>query len=142
MQVGEKVVIVDLDLRRPRMHEFFQLSNQKGFTSVILGDLPLSQALQEVPGVPGLSVLTAGPTPTSPSEMLSSSRSASVVATLRDSGYTVLLDSPPLLPVSDALVVSTMADASVLVASAGSTKTDEIKLALELLHQVHAPSLG
>ena len=141
-QVGEKVVIVDLDLRRPRMHEFFQLSNQKGFTSVILGDLPLSQALQEVPGVPGLSVLTAGPTPTSPSEMLSSSRSASVVATLRDSGYTVLLDSPPLLPVSDALVVSTMADASVLVASAGLTKTDEIKRALELLHQVHAPLVG
>lgn len=141
-QVGEKVVIVDLDLRRPRVHTFFGLSNQIGFTSVVLGEAPLTTALQEVPGVPGLLVLSAGPTPNSPSELLSSARAAAVVATLRDSGCTVVLDSPPLLPVSDALVVSTMADATLLVSSAGLTKTTEILRALELLEQVHAPLVG
>lgn len=141
-QVGDKVVIVDLDLRRPRVHTFFGLPNKVGFTSVVLGEAPLTSALQEVPGVPGLLILSAGPTPNSPSELLSLPRAAAVVATLRDSGCTVVLDSPPLLPVSDALVVSIMADASVLVASAGLTKTTEILRALELLEQAHAPLVG
>ena len=141
-QVGEKVVIVDLDLRRPRVHEFFGMTNKVGFTSVVLGEAPLSSALQEVPGMPGLMVLPAGPTPNSPSELLSSARAAAVVSGLREGGRTVVLDSPPLLPVSDALVVSTMADASLLVTSAGLTKVNELQRALELLEQVHAPLVG
>jgi non-specific protein-tyrosine kinase len=141
-QVGEKVVIVDLDLRRPRIHDFFGMSNKVGFTSVVLGEAPLSSALQEVPGIPGLMVLAAGPMPNSPAELLSSSRAAAVVSGLREGGRTVVLDSPPLLPVSDALVVSTMADASLLVSSAGLTKVNELERALELLEQVHAPLVG
>ena len=141
-QVGEKVVIVDLDLRRPRMHDFFGVSNKVGFTSVVLGEAPLSSALQEVPGSPGLMILPAGPMPNSPAELLSSSRAAAVVSGLREGGRTVVLDSPPLLPVSDALVVSTMADATLLVSSAGLTKVNELERALELLEQVHAPLVG
>ncbi len=141
-QVGEQVLIIDLDLRRPRVHEFFGLENEVGFTSVVLGEAPLSSAIQPVPGVTGLSVLATGVPPPNPSELLSSVRAVELIATLRDNGWTIVLDSPPVLPVSDASIVSTLADATVLVASAGLTKKHHVKRAIALLHQVHAPFVG
>ncbi|MDP9073226.1 MAG: polysaccharide biosynthesis tyrosine autokinase [Actinomycetota bacterium] len=141
-QVGERVLIVDFDLRRPRVHEFFGLSNDVGFTSFMLGEAKLSAAIQPVPGVAGLAVLAAGTPPPNPSEVLSSSRTADVMATLRTEGWTVIVDSPPVLPVTDASIVSSMVDVTLLVTSAGLTKKKEVKRAVELLHQVRAPLVG
>jgi len=73
---GQRVVIVCGDLRRPRIHEFFGLANTEGLTSVVLGTLPLSAALQPVPAVPGLTLLASGPLPPNPSELLDSKRTA------------------------------------------------------------------
>jgi polysaccharide biosynthesis transport protein len=141
-QVGEPVVIIDLDLRRPRVHEFFDLPNDVGFTSVMLGELPLSVVIQPIAAVPGLSLLTTGPQPPNPSEVLSSARAVEMIATLRARGWTIVLDSPPVLPVTDASVISTLADATVLVASAGLTKKHHVKKAVDLLQQVRAPFVG
>jgi non-specific protein-tyrosine kinase len=137
-----EVVVVDCDLRRPRLHEFFDLPNDIGFTSVLLGEVPLSAALQPFPGVPGLSVLASGPIPSDPSELLASRRTAEVLSSLRANGALVLIDTPPILPVTDALVVSKWVDATLLVTASGSSTRRQVQRALELLAQVEAPVVG
>jgi capsular exopolysaccharide synthesis family protein len=139
---GRRVVLVCCDLRRPRIHEFFGLSNEVGFTSVLLGQVPLWSAVQEVPGINGLSVLASGAVPPNPSELLSSPRAAEVLTPLHAEGHLVLVDSPPVLPVTDALVLSQHVDATLLVCAAGRTSKKEIARASELLQQVDAPLVG
>ncbi|MDP9427343.1 MAG: polysaccharide biosynthesis tyrosine autokinase [Actinomycetota bacterium] len=142
-RAGERpVVVVDCDLRRPRLHEFFDLPNEIGFTSVLLGEVPVSAALQRFEDEPGLSVLVSGPIPSDPSELLASRRTAEVLASLRADGALVLLDTPPVLPVTDALVVSKWVDATLLVTTAGQTTRRQVQRAMELLAQVEAPLVG
>jgi succinoglycan biosynthesis transport protein ExoP len=139
---GQSVVIVCCDLRRPRIHEFFGLSNEIGFTSVLLGKVPLAGAVQEVPDQPRLAVLASGPLPPNPSELLSSKRTVEVLGSLQAEYDIVLLDAPPILPVTDALVLSGRVDATLLVAVAGATTRKEASRAVELLRQVDAPLVG
>jgi capsular exopolysaccharide synthesis family protein len=139
---GSRVVISCSDLRRPRIHDFFGLTNDVGLTSVLLGEVALKDALQPVPGIDGLSILASGPLPPNPSELLSSARVAEVFASLQEDFDLVLLDSPPVLPVTDAAVLSRQADALLLVATAGGTTRREFSRAVELLRQVDAPLIG
>lgn len=142
-RAGERpVVVVDCDLRRPRLHEFFSLPNDIGFTSILLGEVPVSAALQRFDDEPGLAVLVSGPIPSDPSELLASRRTAEVLASLRADGALVVLDTPPVLPVTDALVVSKWVDATLLVTASGSTTRRQVQRALELLSQVEAPVVG
>ncbi len=141
-RAGERVVVVCCDLRRPRVHEFFGLTNEVGFTSVLLGKKPLSGALQEVPGQPRLQLLASGPLPPNPSELLSSKRTVEVLTSLQGDTDIVLLDCPPVLPVTDALVLSGRVDATLLVAVAGATARAEVARTVELLRQVDAPLVG
>jgi non-specific protein-tyrosine kinase len=136
------VVVVDCDLRRPRLHEFFGVDNEIGFTSVLQGEVPLSAALRPFPAEPRLSILASGPIPSDPSELLASRRTSEVLASLRADGTLVLLDTPPVLPVTDALVVSRYVDATLLVASSGTATGRQVQRALELLDQVDAPVVG
>jgi non-specific protein-tyrosine kinase len=136
------VVVVDCDLRRPRLHEFFGLDNSIGFTSVLQGEVPISAALRPFHGEPGLSALLSGPIPSDPSELLASRRAAEVLASLRADGTLVLLDTPPVLPVTDALVVSRYVDATLVVTTSGVTTKRQVQRALELLDQVGALVLG
>ena len=136
------VAVVGCDLRRPRLHELFDLPNDIGFTSVVLGDIRAFDALQVVPGHPNLAVLAAGPVAPNPSELLGSARAEAAIAALASTADLVLIDSPPVLPVSDALVISGFVDATILVASAGSTTRRSIRRALELLRQLDAPVVG
>jgi capsular exopolysaccharide synthesis family protein len=139
---GRRVVLISSDLRRPRIDKFFGLHDDVGLTSVILGEVPLTAALQRVPDVDGLSILASGPSPPNPSELLGSARAAEVIAALRDDFDMVLLDSPPVLPVTDAAVLSAQADATLLVATAGKTRRRDFGRAVELLRQVEAPLVG
>jgi capsular exopolysaccharide synthesis family protein len=139
---GQRVIVVCCDLRRPRIHEFFGLDNAVGFTSVLLGEYPLSAALQSVPGVGRLFLLPSGPPPPNPSELLASMRTAEVFAALRSECDVVLVDSPPTLPVTDATVLSRMADATILVGTAGRTTRREYHRSIEVLRQVEAPLVG
>ncbi|MDP8988381.1 MAG: polysaccharide biosynthesis tyrosine autokinase [Actinomycetota bacterium] len=139
---GQRVVVVCCDLRRPRIHEFFGLDNAVGFTSVLLGEFPLSAALQTVPGLGRLALLPSGPPPPNPSELLASVRTAEVFAALKTECDVVLVDSPPALPVTDATVLSRIVDATILVGTAGRTTRREYHRAIELLHQVEAPLVG
>lgn len=139
---GQRVIVVCCDLRRPRIHEFFGLTNDTGFTSVLLGKCPLSAALQSVPGQSRLALMASGPTPPNPSELLASRRTAEVLAALRSECDVVLVDSPPVLPVTDSIVLSRMVDATILVGTAGRTTRKEYRRAVELLQQVEAPLVG
>ena len=139
---GQRVVIVCCDLRRPRIHEFFGLTNTVGFTSVLLGDVPLSAALQPISEDGRLVMLASGPPPPNPSELLGSRRTSEVIDTLRAGADVVLVDTPPLLPVTDAAVLSHRVDGLLLVAAAGETTRKELARARELLGQVDAPVLG
>jgi len=139
---GSTVAIVCCDLRRPRVHEFFGLSNDVGFTSVLLGKVGLAGAMQEVPDQARLSLLASGPLPPNPSELLSSKRTVEVFGSLQAEYDIVLIDAPPVLPVTDALVLSGRVDATLLVAVAGATTRKEAARAVELLRQVDAPLVG
>lgn len=139
---GQRVIVVCCDLRRPRIHKFFGLSNDVGLTSVLVGSTPLRAALQSVPNVPNLKIIASGPLPPNPSELLSSTRTADLLAALRTQADMVLLDSPPILPVSDALVLFRHVDATLMVFSALATKRKHGIAALAKARQVDAPLVG
>jgi non-specific protein-tyrosine kinase len=139
--VGKKVVVVDCDLRRPRIHTFFGIPNEVGFTSVLLGEVPLANAAQAV-GRRHLMLLASGQLPPNPSELLSSTRTAQVLATLQAEADVVLVDSPPVLPVTDSAVLSAHVDATLLVIRAGVTTRRQLTRAVEVLEQVAAPLVG
>lgn len=141
-QVGQRVVIAGCDLRRPRLHEFFGVDNSVGFTSVLLGERPVFAALQKVRDEPNIRILAAGPLPPNPSELLSTERAGEVLSALQGEADIVLIDSPPILPVTDAAVLTRLVDATLLVVTVGSTTRRQVTQALEILGQVDAPLLG
>src|SRR5205823_7989109 len=110
-RAGQRVVLVDCDLRRPRIHQFFGLTNDVGFTSVLLGEVTLADAVQEIPDERLMMLLASGVLPPNPSELLSSRRTVQVLSALQAESDIVLLDCPPVLPVTDASVLSARVDA-------------------------------
>jgi non-specific protein-tyrosine kinase len=141
-KAGLRVVVVCCDLRRPRVHEFFGLKNDVGLTSVLLGDTPLEMALQEVPDCPGLHLLASGPKPPNPSELLGNPKTRKLLESLAEAADIVLIDSPPLLPVTDPTVLAGLVDAVVLVVSMGTSTQSGVVAALENLARVDAPLVG
>ncbi|MCU1453599.1 MAG: hypothetical protein JWN46_1745 [Acidimicrobiales bacterium] len=139
---GREVVIVDCDLRRPRLHQFFGLENPHGLTSVMLGDDRPNDVFQAVPGVSRLSIVASGPPPPNPSELLSTRAAQAMLRAFGDHADYVLIDSPPLLPVADAVVLAGIVDATILVVDASSTTKRALVRSLELLRQVDAPLAG
>ncbi len=121
------------DLRRPRLHEFFGLSNEKGFTSVLLGLDPLQDVVQQVPGIPNLKLVASGPVPTNPSELLLSERDANIITVLQTQCDLLLIDCPPVLPVTDAVAMSQRVQGTIVVVSAGETSRRELRRTVEVL---------
>ncbi len=141
-QAGQRVCVCCCDLRRPRLYEFYGLENTTGLTSVVQGETSLFEAVQPVPGVENLSLLASGPRPPNPAELLASPRTVEVMRSLGRMYDLVLVDSAPVLPVTDAAVVTAFADAVMLVVEAGSTTGRAISRTVEILHQVNAPLIG
>jgi capsular exopolysaccharide synthesis family protein len=111
-----------------------------GLTDVILGDVTLDAAVQRTAS--NVFVVAAGSPPPNPSELLSSEKAAAIIKALAEKVDIVILDCTPVLPVTDALVVSRLADATVVVADARSTERKALRRTLQLLHQVGAPVVG
>lgn len=141
-EAGTRVIAMCCDLRRPRLHEFFGLSNEKGFTSVLLGLNPLQEVVQQVPGIANLKLVASGPVPTNPSELLLSERAANIITVLQTQCDVLLLDCPPVLPVTDAVAMSQRVQGTIVVVSAGQTSRRELRRTVEVLRQVNAPLLG
>ncbi|MGH3921949.1 MAG: polysaccharide biosynthesis tyrosine autokinase, partial [Pseudonocardiaceae bacterium] len=141
-RAGHRVIAVDCDLRKPRLHEFFGLDNAVGLTSALVGDVSLADAVQPVPGEPRLAVVTSGPLPPDPSALLSSSRCSEILAVLAAEADFVLLDSPPVLPVTDAVILAGLVDAVMMVVAIDATTRDSADRATQLLERVDAPLIG
>ena len=141
-QAGDRVVLVGGDLRRPHMEEMLDVPLTPGLTAVLIGDVTLPQAIQTVSAVPNLSVLPAGYPPPNPSELLSGERARRLIDVLGQTYDVVVVDCPPVLPVTDSLVLARMADTTLLVTSSGRTSKRSLSRAVELLRQVDAPLVG
>jgi succinoglycan biosynthesis transport protein ExoP len=141
-QAGERVVLVSCDLRRPRLSQFFEASDPAELVSVLLGQQSLDDALRPVPGNDRLWTLGAWAVSPNPTELLSGERMRDVLTALEERFDLVLIDSPPVLPVSDAVILTAYADAVLLVVAAGQTRRNELKRTIERFAQTNAPVLG
>lgn len=138
---GGRVLVVEADLRRPKLAAYLGLEGAVGLSSVLTGRVQLEQALQPW-GDHMFDVLTSGPLPPNPSEMLSSQHMRALLAQLRESYDQVLLDTPPLLPVTDAAAVAPLTDGVILVCRHGHTTRSQVHQAAEGLDAVGARVLG
>lgn len=140
-QAEQRVILVDCDLRRPSVHTLFGVPNEQGLTTAILaqveGPLPL-----QATSVPGLSLLTSGPLPPRPADLLGSRRMEQLIARLRNEADMVLFDTPPVIAVTDAAVLATRVDGVLLVLQAGQTRRDRAREARQKLEKVKANIIG
>ncbi|GLY17828.1 polysaccharide biosynthesis tyrosine autokinase [Kineosporia rhizophila] len=138
---GARVVLVDGDLRKPSVGRYLGVSSGAGLTTVLAGRHELREVVT-VYGRDMLAVLPSGPTPPNPSELLGSQQMADLLATLAEHYDVVVVDAPPLLPVTDAAVLSAAADGAVLVIRHGRTRKEDTTRALQALDAVNAKLLG
>lgn len=139
-QVGKSVLIIDCDLRKPALHDIFGLGNAQGLITVLVKERGLQEAWDEP--VEGLKVLTAGPNPPNPAEVLSTQRFGELVRHAREEFDYVLLDGPPLGPVSDSAVLSVHADGSLLVIDSQSTRKIAVRRSVRDLEAVGGDVIG
>jgi len=137
---GKKVVLIDCDLRKPTQHKIFGRKNH-GLTNVLVEELPVWDLVQDT-DVENLCLLTSGPIPPNPSELLSSKSLQAVLDLLKNVADYLLIDSPPVVAVTDACVLAQKADGVVLVLNAGTIKPEMAQKAKELLLQANARLLG
>lgn len=147
-QGEQRALLVDADLRRPTLHKIFRLHNRHGFSSMLVqlrafleGKVSHKKAIQNV-GAPGLGVLTSGRLPPNPAELLASSRTGALLDLLATGADVVVIDSPPVLAVTDAAVLAPRMDGVLLVIKPGVTRLAEAREAVEQLRRVGANLLG
>jgi len=140
-QTGKKVMLLDADLINPTLHRRFNIPNQRGLSNLIVGDAD-STVFTTLKDYPNLSVITTGPIPPNSSELLGSARMKHLMDRLREEYDVVIMDTPPILSVTDAVVASSLADGVILVVQAGKTRSGEVRHAQEVLKEAHANLLG
>jgi succinoglycan biosynthesis transport protein ExoP len=138
---GKRVVLVDADLRKPTIHLTFNVENRVGLTSALLSGNGARSCMQAA-GFDNLSLLTSGPLPPNPSELLSSTRMRDLVEALRKEADVVIMDSPPALILTDATLLAALADATILVAQAGRTRSAGLRQAVDGLSRATDNLLG
>jgi len=140
-QQDKKVLLVDADLRKPTAHFSFRLENHIGFTNVLTRKVQLLEAVSETE-IPNLSVLTSGPIPPNPSELLASKNMDALLEEMYEHFDFILFDTPPTLAVTDAQILSNKVEATILVVSSGKTDKAAARKAKELLLNAKARLLG
>lgn len=140
-QQGLKVLLIDADLRKPTGHYTFRLENHIGLTNVLTRQSTLAQAVQESE-IPHLSVLTSGPIPPNPSELLASAQMAELLKEMKEKFDMIIFDTPPILAVADAQILANQVDGTILVVSSGKTEKDAALKSKELLSNAQGKLLG
>ncbi len=140
-QSGQRVLLVDTDLRRPRLHKSLGVSKNRGLTNLILGDATIDDVIKST-DIPNLYVLPCGPQPPNPAELLLTNRFKQVLAELESKFDRILLDSPPVLAVTDAVVLARLSSGVMLIAQAGKTLLDDVAYSARQFRDVDAPILG
>ncbi|HEX4492965.1 MAG TPA: polysaccharide biosynthesis tyrosine autokinase [Acidimicrobiia bacterium] len=140
-QSGKRVLLVDTDMRRPRLHDSMKVSRTEGLSNLILGDHRYDEVIKPTE-IENLFVLPCGPTPPNPAELLLTKRFQTVLAELESRFDMIVLDSPPLQPVTDAVVLAKQADGVIFVVRAGKTQREEIKRSTRQLRNVGGTIIG
>lgn len=137
---GARCILVDADLRAPAVPHLLDLDDEVGLTSVLAGDIGLEAAVVRPASAPGLVVLTPGPQPAHPGDLLAGARTRSLVTSMVEQADLVVVVAPPLLDVADGLTLATLVDTTMVVASTESTTTDDLRRVVDLFdaHGVHA----
>ncbi|WP_217077959.1 CpsD/CapB family tyrosine-protein kinase [Clostridium baratii] len=136
----KKVILIDCDLRKPSLHKKFRISNNRGLSDVIIDRDKLNKCIQK--RTEYLDILTSGKIPPNPSEMLGSKAMSSLLDELSNIYDVIILDSPPVLAVTDAQILSTKTDGTILVVRGEKTKKDSVISAKGILNKVNANILG
>lgn len=139
-QSGKRTLVIDADLRKPRVHKTFKLSNAVGLTNVLTGQAKLEDVLQNTGS--DIKVLTSGPIPPNPSELLESKAMKQLLEMLRDHFDVILIDTPPVGVVTDGAIVAGMVDGTILAVASHQTQIEAAKRAKQLLGQVNARIVG
>ncbi len=140
-QSGKRVLLIDTDMRRPRLHASTGVPRNTGLSNLILGDHDYEEVIKTT-DIPNLWVLPCGPTPPNPAELLMTKRFEAVLAELETRFDLIILDSPPLQPVTDAVVLAREVDGVILVVRAGKTQREEIKRSAKQLRSVGGSIIG
>ena len=141
-QNGKKVIIADCDLRRPHIHTYFGLNNQQGISTLFAHSPGMLDRTRQLTKVEGLSIITSGLLPPNPSELMSSQKMQTILNVMCQATEVVLIDTPPILTVSDASALAPSLDGVLLVVRPGKTRTSILRQTLEQLRQVNARVLG
>lgn len=139
-KIGKKVIILDCDLRKSVQHKIFDKKNQ-GLTNILVGDIPITNLIQETE-IDNLRIITSGPLPPNPSELLSSKAMEGVLDYLRKEVDYIIIDAPPAIAVTDACILAAKADGVVLVLDTCTIKPEMAQKAKELLLKAKAHFLG
>lgn len=138
---GRRVVLVSSDLRKPRIHQFFDLEDRVGLSNILAGDVQLWESILD-PGIENLRLVLSGPVPARPAELLQSTQMGEVLSGLREVADYVILDTAPILLVADALALAPLVDGVLLVADSDRTSRGAVAHAREQLEQVGAVVFG
>jgi len=141
-QKGTRVLLVDADLRRPSIHKTLGMGPRAGLSNVLAGNASLPQTIVRSTVLPNLFVLPAGTPPPNPAELLASASMRDVLEQLREHYDHIVIDTPPTLSVTDAVVMSTAADQVILVIRSGQTTKQALRRARDILMQVNARVCG
>jgi capsular exopolysaccharide synthesis family protein len=141
-QTGAEVLIIDCDLRRPRLHSQFEVPNSKGLTTWLSGERELDNLLQVFPKTPNLKILTSGPVPPNPAELLGSEEMRRLLLLLSERFAHIIIDSPPAISFTDASILSTMVDGVMLVVHGGRSSRAVVRRAKQQLLDVGAHIFG
>ena len=139
-QSGNKVLLVDCDMRKPSIHKKFRLTNASGTADVLLRKKEFVEVAKEYNE--NLTIMTAGKIPPNPSEMLASRAMTAFIEEMRENFHYIILDTPPLQAVTDAQILSTKADGVLLVVKSGHTKKDVVNGAVDLIKKVNGKFIG
>lgn len=140
-QLGEKVLIVDADLRKPTLHDTFKTENEKGLTNVLLDKTSLKESVEET-GIATLNLLTSGPKPVNSAKLLGSRAMKELIETAQKLYDIVLFDTPPLLELTDANILANDCDGVILVTQSGKTKVESVVEAKRLLDLSRTRMIG
>lgn len=140
-QSGKRVVAVSADLRKPTLHQYFDLGNNRGVTNVLVGQANMEDCLQETV-IENLSLLASGPTPPNPAELLGSAKMKSLLEALQERADVVVYDAPPVVAVTDAAVLAPLMDGVLLVLNVGTVPRELAIRTREQLEKVGARILG
>lgn len=141
-QTGAEVLIIDCDLRRPRLHAQFEVPNSKGLTTWLSGEKDLDNLLQACPKTPNLKILTSGPVPPNPAELIGSEEMRRLLSQLSERFAHIIIDSPPAISFTDASILSTMVDGVMLVVHGGRSSRAVVRRAKQQLLDVGAHIFG